>query len=58
MPQVLHNPNCNLQTPKALMTSTKRHSFIPYISIATLPSPLILRGTPDYSIDTVSELTR
>ena len=32
----------------------KSNSFIPDISI----SPLLFRGTPDYSIDTVSELTR
>jgi len=35
------------------------HSFIiPDISIAPLPNPLLLRGAPDYSIGTVSELTQ
>jgi|SRR6218665_1807297 len=31
------------------------HSFIPAISIAPLQSPLLLRGAPDYSTDTLSE---
>ena len=36
---------------------TFRCGFIQDISIAPLPSPLLLRDAPDDSIDTVSELT-
>jgi len=42
-------PNKNRESPIL--------SFIPDISIAS-PSPPLLRGTPDYSVDTVLELTR